>query len=646
MDGVSGVFAILSFSIQLVDSIHKARIFLREVHNAPEELVRLVDELDQFEELLRSAHGLIDLQTKISGVTGSIESVEGALRRCKSIADRLDASINKVQSYFNVRGRGRRTWASLKTVVKKDEIERLCRQIHDNKMNLQTALVINSSYIQLHQVISTRLPVIENEQNPVSADLGKPTSCIVDLGARPNKQMVKIVETDVWKHQTFFGHNRLRKKTLFVGTQREPVREERCLTISSSFAGMAFEMRYCGSFFQIPRSVTFYQIFDYWSTEWRSMTALLDDIEALKQALSQREVSPFAMNDWGQTLLHEAAIAGSAESCLLLIQIGVDPNHTDDSGLKAFPSAHQPGKDLEGIVRVFLSAQDDLSSKSVCSFVFNYFWYRENVDMLLSTYMSRYGDSDKSQNTKMCNVAFLRTALRNYGRGDDMNWRDSIRRWLCHWEDVHARTAWDPHCGTFTLLDDLFMLQVDPCQAVLDAQEWLLILTEAGYDVQAYLHKERELHSDQNLMTCPTPDGQQQRQLVFEINDNPRVYWDWWIDPLSSSSLVLQEFRYLNPYHSIWSLDRDDQWREVWPYAYPSWSENYEPGHDEYFEDVECWQQYDEWCQDLEDWRLWKGRVDNVALRHARQARKKYSSYYGDYDEKASIPGAWPEKAL
>ena len=148
MDGVSGVIAVVSFSLQLVNTIQKASQVLKEVQNAPKELARLVDALDQLESLLIAANGIVEQQNKMGSLPGSVHTMNGALRRCKSTVEKLDTSVNAIKNYFKIQGRGRKAWASLKTVMKKEEVEQLHRQVHENMKNLQTALLLNMSYLQ------------------------------------------------------------------------------------------------------------------------------------------------------------------------------------------------------------------------------------------------------------------------------------------------------------------------------------------------------------------------------------------------------------------------------------------------------------------------------------------------------------------
>ena len=148
MDGLSSALAIISISIQLIGTIRKAQIFLKEVRNAPEELGNLVDALAQLEELLVATNNLVEQQKSIENLPGAVDNIASALRRCQTTIRKLDEAILTINRYFETQNRGRKVWASLKTVVKKDHIEKLRKQIQENTINLQTALILNSSHLQ------------------------------------------------------------------------------------------------------------------------------------------------------------------------------------------------------------------------------------------------------------------------------------------------------------------------------------------------------------------------------------------------------------------------------------------------------------------------------------------------------------------
>ena len=148
MDGVSSALAVVSFSIQLIGTIRKAQIFLKEVRNAPEELANLVDTLDQFEHLLVATNNLVEQQDSTGNLPGAIVNIASVLQRCQGTIKKLDDAVLTINSYFETQNRGRKVWASMKTVVKRDHIEKLRKQIQENISNLQTALLLNSSHLQ------------------------------------------------------------------------------------------------------------------------------------------------------------------------------------------------------------------------------------------------------------------------------------------------------------------------------------------------------------------------------------------------------------------------------------------------------------------------------------------------------------------
>ena len=63
------------------------------------------------------------------------------------------------------------------------------------------------------------------------------------------------------------------------------------------------------------------------------------------------------------------------------------------------------------------------------------------------------------------------------------------------------------------------------------------------------------------------------RQLKFHFGTNPSVWWDWWIDPESSTYLVREEFKRMciTSEDSRWNPWYD--WKAFWPLSYPPWSD-------------------------------------------------------------------------
>lgn len=148
MDVASGIFAVLSLSFQLTQTIRRANGFLKDVQGAPDELTRLAETLEQLCLILNQVTILIEQQHNIGGLPGSIALIENALQRCGFVVSQLDSYVNKVQAFFNRQGKVRKVWASMKAAMKKEEIGQLQKRIHDNMANLQSAILMNMSHLQ------------------------------------------------------------------------------------------------------------------------------------------------------------------------------------------------------------------------------------------------------------------------------------------------------------------------------------------------------------------------------------------------------------------------------------------------------------------------------------------------------------------
>lgn len=85
MDGLSAAasgIAVVSLSLQLVGSVREIHCFLHSISEAPEEVKRLLDLLEQLELILRQAGMLVRTQRGNGRLeeTGVLESVMRAIR--------------------------------------------------------------------------------------------------------------------------------------------------------------------------------------------------------------------------------------------------------------------------------------------------------------------------------------------------------------------------------------------------------------------------------------------------------------------------------------------------------------------------------------------------------------------------------------
>jgi len=100
-----------------------------------------------------------------------------------------------------------------------------------------------------------------------------------------------------------------------------------------------------------------------------------------------------------------------------------------------------------------------------------------------------------------------------------------------------------------TPLDELFTFTQKTFEGSDAANDWLQMPSSEGYNVQAYLKEERILHAGQQQLTYPSialAGYSNPRKLILELDPNPSVSWNWWINPQSPASLVRQELRHMD----------------------------------------------------------------------------------------------------
>lgn len=146
MDGVSGAFAIVSLTIQLAETIRKIKVFLREFRNAPKEVHRLIELLNQLEGCFNQVKELIERQnSSSSGSPALLTPIKSALENCERKLVTLESFVNGFRDSFARRRQLPRTWASLRIMSKKGDIQDLQNQLRDATMTLHLAISIHSA---------------------------------------------------------------------------------------------------------------------------------------------------------------------------------------------------------------------------------------------------------------------------------------------------------------------------------------------------------------------------------------------------------------------------------------------------------------------------------------------------------------------
>lgn len=156
MEAFSGAAAAIALAVQLGSTVKTIKQFLRNVANAPSELLTIVDLLELLHHNLGHLEQLIRSQESLGVRLSSLALFGSALKNCEK---RLDTAIKLVAELKASRVRDHRLqkiWGSLKIVSKKEDLQIVQTQLRDACMALQMAIATNAAEVQ-----SVQHPCIE-----------------------------------------------------------------------------------------------------------------------------------------------------------------------------------------------------------------------------------------------------------------------------------------------------------------------------------------------------------------------------------------------------------------------------------------------------------------------------------------------------
>lgn len=393
--------------------------------------------------------------------------------------------------------------------------------------------------------------------------------------------------------------------------------------------------------------------------------------DPLKEALTRRELSPFAVDDEGKTLLHYAALYRNPELCSMLIRLGVNPEQRSINGYLPFGMLERVlfirGSDIardhvnlstrsSDTARVLVNSQSDVEPADVQEFYKYYNGAPEGAEHVFSYDMSLSKTSDHER----FQITPLHVALLHLGVSDDPStfwqishfepeeWLYLVRKLLRGSVDLHAQCeelfAREWHHRTSQLLTPLQCLLLgsdNPFDGEYAAKTWLALLREAEYDQVAYLTQEMLIHAEDGLdlteeMLIHTQDGltdldtwfqipagtrcfigprYQPATIMFVHLDPPRVWWDWFIEPGCKAYHVLHEFRNFNIHHEtprFRLIKQNMRYKQV-----DDWSQSWPFCYPNWAEESRPYPS--SYNQEL---IAWKQRSKKARIRHARRAER------------------------
>ena len=166
MDGVSSAFAVVSLGVQLAEIVQKIRKFKQDVEDAPEELQRLIANIDLLHRMFKDVNALIEKQRDMPSHHGSIPLIESALGAFALSVDRLEKELAHVQGSSDC---AKESWRAYPAKTSRDRLKGSSRKRHAlrfalGKKNVDgLCSVIDESRQNLHMVLTLVLTLNVNQ---------------------------------------------------------------------------------------------------------------------------------------------------------------------------------------------------------------------------------------------------------------------------------------------------------------------------------------------------------------------------------------------------------------------------------------------------------------------------------------------------
>jgi hypothetical protein len=150
MDGLSAAasgMAVVSLAIQLVGSVRDIRRFMRQLSDAPNELNRLIDLLEQLELIIEGIGELIEKQRR-SARDGDIDvspNVLRAMKTCESRLARIENVVEKARK--GAKNKAMKSFGAFRIAYQKKDIEELEGQLRDAVSILNLTMTMNLTFV-------------------------------------------------------------------------------------------------------------------------------------------------------------------------------------------------------------------------------------------------------------------------------------------------------------------------------------------------------------------------------------------------------------------------------------------------------------------------------------------------------------------
>jgi hypothetical protein len=379
MDGLSAAasgMAVVSLAIQLVGSVRDIRRFMRQVSDAPKELNRLIDLLEQLELIIEGVGELIEKQRR-SAPGGDIDvspNVLRAMKTCESKLERIENVVERARK--GAKTKAMKSLGAFRIASQKKDIEELEGQLRDAVSILNLTMTMNLTFVILNLMmillLMTGSAVHSHNTDRLMRDVAetirkhmvhsgtRSTNVILSSNTRAcarkgvgmpisGRQSPSLV---IYKN--ILGSVYIRRASqsiVFQDDRDQPSgeaynRNECTWTFIPSLLSRCIQLRFVNLLGSIQSSLRTCPTIPDDHPVWSMCQA--NDVDSVQRLFSTRQVSPFSVDSSGRTLLHvrtiirdriskitfiqEATVFLAPEVCRLLFSLGLKGDETNCFG--------------------------------------------------------------------------------------------------------------------------------------------------------------------------------------------------------------------------------------------------------------------------------------------------------------------------
>ncbi|KAI9651044.1 hypothetical protein NHQ30_001081 [Ciborinia camelliae] len=312
--GVAGsAIGIASFVIQLGDGILKLKEFWDSVKDAPEEILRTLDELDTMRIVLA------EIEENLGDHTASPAAIK-SLQLCKKGMDVLNKVVKEMEREIQ----NRKKWGGLKVVLKKDFLEKMEKRLGGaNRLMLMShqnyiASLDKSRYDEQVKLAKLQYSEFVDMRNTLHTfiSIGNASAAQQQIS---NRHTASFSNTPITKDATSIS-----KTTRTLSKHQKIINAKLRLPF---FSGVWEFLSYRQSTFEWGFKFRTYNVVKYDAPIMR--LARMGDVAGMQRLFQSGQASLSDVTNFGETLLHFATTYNYYNACRFLIEQGADPNAKD-----------------------------------------------------------------------------------------------------------------------------------------------------------------------------------------------------------------------------------------------------------------------------------------------------------------------------